>query len=289
MSRIAYVNGVYRPLSEPLIEVEDRGYQFADAVYEVWHVRGGVLLDSEGHLTRLERSLRELRIAMPMPRAALDRVLAETMRKNRVRDGIVYLQISRGVASRDHFFPARAAPVLVVTAKRLDMKSMDARAANGVSVITTPETRWARRDIKSTALLPNVLARQAAREASAFEAWFVDDDGLVTEGTSSNAWIVDTEGRLRTRDLSNAILHGVTRASLLRLARERQLPVEERAFTPAEARAAREAFLSSAANIAVPIIQIDGQQVGDGRPGPIARLLREAYLGAAAAVGAASP
>jgi D-alanine transaminase len=283
MSRIAYVDGAYRPLSEPLIEVEDRGYQFADAIYEVWHVRDGALLDSEGHYARLERSLRELRIAMPMPRASLERVVAETIRRNRVRNGIVYLQISRGVASRDHFFPANTKPVLVLTAKRLDIKALDARAANGVAVVTTPETRWARRDIKSTGLLPNVLARQGAREAGAFEAWFVDADGLVTEGTASNAWIVDAEGRLRTRDLSNALLHGVTRATLLRLARERQIPVEERGFTVAEALAAKEAFLSSAANIAVPIISIDGRAIGDGRPGPVARSLRDAYFSATSA------
>lgn len=282
MSRIAYVNGRYRPIGEPLIEVEDRGYQFADAVYEVWGVRAGALLDDAGHFARLERSLAELRIALPLSRAALLAILKETQRRNRLRDGHLYLQVSRGAAPRDHAFPAAAQPVVVVTARRLAPAVLEARFRAGVSVVSVPETRWARRDIKSTALLANVLAKQQAREAGAFEAWFVDPDGIVTEGTSSNAWIVTRAGTLVTQPLSNRILHGVTRAALIRLARERQIRVEERGFSIAEAKEAAEAFLSSATNAALSVVRIDGQPVGDGKPGPVAAALREAYFAAGA-------
>jgi D-alanine transaminase len=282
MSRVAYVNGAYAPLSRAGVSVEDRGFQFADAVYEVWSVRDGRLLDQPGHYTRLRRSLSELRIAEPMSDAALGAVLRETVRRNRVRDGIVYLQISRGAAPRDHAFPpASTLPTMVVVAKPVSRKMLEARAESGVSVITLPDNRWGRCDLKTVGLLPNVLAKQAAREAGAFEAWFVDEDGFVTEGTASNAWIVDAQGRLRTRDLSNRILHGVTRATLIERARERQIPVLEQAFTVAEAKAAREAFITSASNIAIPVLSIDGATIGEGRPGPVSRALRDAYFGAA--------
>ncbi len=282
MSRTAYVNGAYLPLAAAAVSVEDRGFQFADSVYEVWAVRSGRLFDAQAHLARLHRSLLETRIAAPMSEAALMAVIRETMRRNKVRDGIVYLQISRGAAARDHAFPPPSTrPSLVVTAKSLDRPNWAARAANGVKIISAPETRWARRDIKSVNLLPNVLARQRAKEAGAFEAWFVDSEGFVTEGTSSNAWIVDSKGVLRTRALSNAILHGVTRAALLQLARERQIKVVEAPFTIAEAQAAREAFISSAGNPGVPVIAIDERPIGDGEPGPLTKALRAAYLGAA--------
>ena len=280
MGRIAYVNGRFQPLSAAALAVEDRSVQFADAIYEVWAVRDGRLLDMEGHLARLKRSLGELRIAAPMSDAALTAVLKETQRRNRVRDGIVYLQISRGVFPRDHAFPPPSVkPTIVITAKMLDRGAIEARAEKGAPIITLPDERWARCDIKSTSLLPNVLAKQKAREAGAFEAWLVDEQGLVTEGTSSNAWIVDAKGQIITRDLSNHILHGITRAAVLRLARERQMPVLERPFTIAEAQAASEAFLTSAANAAMPIVAIDGKIVGSGAPGPIARALRAAYFG----------
>lgn len=279
---IAYVNGAYVPLAEAGVHVEDRGFQFGDAIYEVWGVRKGRLFDIEGHLARLTRSLDALRIRAPMSDAALMIVVRETQRRNRVRDGLVYLQISRGCAPRDHAFPpASVRPTVVVTAKTLDPEAMDARAGVGVSVISAPDIRWSRCDIKSVNLLPNVLAKQRAREAGAFETWFVDDAGAVTEGTSSNAWIVDSEGRIRTAALSHHILHGVTRAVLLRHAAERQMRFVEAPFTIAEAQNAREAFISSATNPAVPVITIDGVQVGDGRPGPVARALRAAYFGAA--------
>lgn len=281
MSRIAYVNGAYVPLSRAGVSIQDRGFQFADSIYEVWAVRGGRLFDVEGHLARLWRSLSELRMAAPMGEAALMAVIREIMRRNRVRDGIVYLQISRGAAPRDHGFPAAGTPpTIVLTAKNLDRAAIAARAENGIKVISLPEARWSRCDIKSTNLLPNVLARQAAREAGAFEAWFVDEDGYVTEGTSSNAWIVDADGQLRTHALSNEILHGVTRAALLQLARELQLSVSEAPFTLAEAKAAREAFVSGASNPALPVTAIDGTPIGDGKPGPIAARLRAHYLGA---------
>jgi len=286
MSRIAYVNGQYRPLSEPLIDVEDRGYQFADAIYEVWGVEKGLLLDNEGHFVRLERSLGELRIKPPLSRAALLVILKEVQRRNRLTDGLLYLQISRGVAPRDHAFPAaHIRPVVVVTAKRVDPLTVAARAASGIAVVTLPEIRWARCDIKSVGLLPNVLAKQTAREAGAFEAWFVDADGFVMEGTSSNAWIVDEAGVLRTQPLSNRILHGVTRATLMRLAADHQMRVDERPFTVAEALKAREAFISSATNAAIPVVRLDGREIGDGKPGPVARALRDAYFGAASLQG----
>jgi D-alanine transaminase len=281
MSRTAYVNGAYVPLSAASVSILDRGFQFGDSAYEVWALRGGRLFDAEAHLARLARSLSELRIARPMSDGALMAVMRETIRRNRVRDGVVYVQVSRGAGARDHVFPAGARPTLIVTAKTLDRRALAARAAQGVRVVSVKEARWARRDIKSVNLLPNVLARQAAKEAGAFEAWFVDGDGLVTEGTSSTAWIVDQAGVLRTRPLSNDLLHGVTRAALMQLARERQMRVEERPFTIAEAQAAREAFISSASNPATPVIAVDNVPIREGRPGPVAQALRAAYLGAA--------
>lgn len=281
MSRVAYVNGAYVPLMQARVSIMDRGFQFADSIYEVWAVRGGRLFDAVEHLARLKRSLEELQIAAPMGETALMLVVHEVMRRNRVHDGIVYLQISRGVANRDHVFPSPAVkPTLVITAKNLDQRALAKRAESGVAVITTPETRWARRDIKSVNLLPNVLARQAAKEAGAFEAWFVDAKGFVTEGTSSTAFIVDADGRIRTCELSHDLLHGVTRAVLLRIARAKKLELREAPFTVKEAKAAREAFISAASNPGVAVVKIDGVAIGDGRPGPVATALRAAYLGA---------
>ncbi|MBJ7412138.1 MAG: D-amino-acid transaminase [Phenylobacterium sp.] len=279
MGRIAYVNGRYVHQAEAVVHIEDRGYQFADAVYEVWALFGGKLADPEGHFARLERSLSELRIPMPMTRAALTTVLRETVRRNRVREGLVYLQVSRGVAPRDHAFPAaHVAPAVVVTVSRVDRDATDARAAKGVSVVTTPENRWGRCDIKTVGLLPNALAKQKAREVGAVEAWFVDDLGLVTEGASSNAWIVDGDGILRTRDTNANILRGVTRLSLIDVAREAGLKVEERPFTPDEARAAKEAFITGAGSLVLPVVAVDGKPVGDGAPGPVALKLRRLYI-----------
>ena len=279
MGRVAYVNGRFAPHAEARVHIEDRGYQLADGVYEVWAVFGGRLADAEGHYTRLERSLGELRIDMPMSRKALALVLRETVRRNRVSDGLVYLQVTRGVAPRDHAFPGRPVrPSMVVTAKSVDMAAAEAKAGKGIGVITTPETRWARCDIKTIALLPNVLAKQAARERGAGEAWFVDELGLVTEGASSNAWIVDAEGVLRTRDLNANILRGVTRKSLIELIAREGLQVSERPFSVEEARQAREAFITGAGSLVTPVVSIDGALLGDGRPGPVALRLRASYL-----------
>ncbi len=279
MSRVAYVDGRYVPLADAAVHVEDRGFQFSDGVYEVWATFGGRLADAEGHLTRLERSLGELRIEAPMGRDALVAVVRETVRRNRVGDGLAYIQVTRGQARRDHAFPAAGTrPTLVVTAKPFDMAAADARAQQGVAVVTVPETRWARCDIKTVALLPNVLAKQAAREQGAYEAWFVDADGLVTEGSSTNAWIVDAAGRLRTRDTGANILRGITRAALIDLARERQIAVDERPFTVAEAKDAAEAFITAASAFVMPVVRIDGVTVGEGRPGPVAMRLRSLYL-----------
>ena len=279
MGRIAYVNGRFVPHGEATVHIEDRGYQLADAVYEVWALFDGKLADPEGHFARLERSLGELRIAMPMSRAALTLVLKEAVRRNRVREGLLYLQVSRGVAPRDHAFPTPAVrPSIVMTVNAVDRLASEARAAKGVGVVTTPENRWGRCDIKTVGLLPNVLAKQKAREAGAVEAWFVDDLGFVTEGASSNAWIVDAEGRLRTRDTNANILRGVTRNTLLEVIRGEGLEVDERPFTPADAVSAKEAFITGAGSLVLPVITVDGKPVGEGRVGPVAQRLRRLYI-----------
>ncbi|MDP3174593.1 MAG: D-amino-acid transaminase [Phenylobacterium sp.] len=279
MGRVAYVNGRFLPHGQAAVHIEDRGYQFADAVYEVWALTDGKLADAEGHFVRLKRSLEELRIPEPMSRRALTVVLKEAVRRNRVRDGIVYLQISRGVAPRDHVFPKdQVLPAVVVTVKAMDPAAGHAKAAKGVKVITQPENRWGRCDIKTIGLLPNALARQAAAEAGAYEAWYVDDMGLVTEGAATNAWIIDRDGVLRTRGTNANILRGVTRGTLLELMETEGLKVEQRPFTPQEALEAREAFITGASTLVTPVIAVDGKPVGDGKPGPVAMRLRSLYI-----------
>ncbi len=279
MSRFAYVNGRFVRHGDAAVHIEDRGYQLADGVYEVWAVFDGKLADAQGHFARLWRSLDSLRIAHPMGQAALSVVLREAVRRNRVRNGLVYLQVTRGVARRDHAFPNPAvAPSMVVTAKSTDPQLAERKAAQGAAVISVPENRWGRCDIKSVGLLPNALAKQAARERGAIEAWFVDDLGLVTEGASSNAWIVDAEGHLRTRDTQANILHGVTRSTLFEVIREAGLPINEKPFTIAEAQGAREAFITGAGTLVMPIVSVDGVKVGDGAPGPVATRLRRLYI-----------
>jgi D-alanine transaminase len=278
IGRVAYVNGRYLPHGHAGVHIEDRGLQFADAIYEVWGIVGGSFFDEEEHLDRLERSLRELDMAMPMGREALKMVLRETARRNRVRDGLVYLQITRGSARRDHPVPKFALrPTVIVTARSLDSADLERRRREGVAVVTQPDERWARCDIKSTALLPNILAKTAARGAGAYEAWLVDDDGYVTEGSSTSAWIVDEAGKVVTRDLSNAILPGVTRRVIMEAAAAAQLPIVERRFTPAEAMKAKEAFLTAATVGVTPIISIDGRKIGDGKPGTLTRRIQELY------------
>jgi D-alanine transaminase len=279
MGRIAYVNGRFVPHGEAMVHIEDRGYQLADAVYEVWAVFGGRLADADGHFARLQRSLGELSIPMPMSRAALSLVLNEALRRNRITEGLIYLQVSRGVAPRQHAFPAEALrPAVVMTASRVDRAADEARAARGVAVITAPENRWGRCDIKTVGLLPNSLAKQKAREAGAAEAWFVDELGFVTEGASSNAWILDAEGRLRTRDTNANILRGITRHTLLEVIRGEGLDVDERPFTPAEAMAAKEAFITGAGTLVLPVTSVDGRPVGGGKVGPVATRLRRLYI-----------
>ncbi len=273
MSRIAYVNGRYLPQRDASVNVEDRGYQFGDGVYEVVHLHRGRFIDSERHLARLERSLGEIRVAMPMSRAALLHVLAEVARRNRVRDGLLYMQVTRGVARRDHAFPAGAVPpAIVVTVRRIPPYPANADRWTA-SAITHPDQRWARCDIKSTNLLPNVLARQAARERGAVEAILIDAGGMVTEGAATSFWIVDAEGRLRTRHLDHNILPGCTRGALLAAMQDAGVTFEERAFSEAEMRAAQEAFITSATSFVKPIIEIDAQPVGDGRVGPLTHRL----------------
>ena len=281
MPRIAYVNGRYVRHSLAGVHVGDRGDQLADGVYEVCEIRGGPPIDEERHMARLDRSLGELSIRWPMDKAALGVVMREVVRRNRISDGIVYVQVTRGVAPRDHAFPnPEVRPSLVVTARSMAVDVRDERARRGVTVITTPDNRWGRVDIKSVALLPNVLAKQKGRAAGAFETWFVDGQGLVTEGTSTNAWIVTGDGRLVTRQTDHGILAGITRAVLLDLIAREGLAFDERAFSVAEALAAKEAFLTSATTAVTPVVQIDGNKVGNGRPGRLAQRLRRAFFAA---------
>lgn len=278
MSRVAYVNGLYQNMREACVNIEDRGYQFSDGVYEVCEIRGGRLVDMPRHLARLQRSLSELRISMPMPLAALEVVMREVVRRNRVRYGIVYLQITRGVARRDHGFPAATVrPSVVVTAHSLSFAKNQATAAKGIAVITVAENRWPRVDIKSVSLLPNVLAKQAARDRGAYEAWYVDPQGYVTEGSSSNAWIVTAQGSVVTRSAESGILSGITRAVLMEILAALQIKLEERPFTAAEAAQAAEAFVTSASQIIMPVVAIDSRPIGDGVPGPISQRLREEF------------
>ena len=273
MSRTAYVNGRYVPQRDACVNVEDRGYQFADGIYEVVHLCRGRFIDSDRHLARLERSLAAVRIALPMGQQALLHVLAEVARRNRVQDGLLYMQVTRGVARRDHAFPAPGVkPALVVTVRRIPPYPMDVERWTA-RAITYPDQRWARCDIKSTGLLPNVLARQAAAEQGAAEAILIDAAGTVTEGAATSLWIVDAEGRLRTRHLDQHILPGCTRDALLAVMRDAGIAFAEQAFSEAELRAAQEAFLTSATSFVKPIVAVDGQPVGDGRVGPIARRL----------------
>ena len=278
MSRIAYVNGRYLPLRQAMVHVEDRGYQFGDAVYEVCEVRIGRLIDERRHLARLKRSLDELQIKLPMSPVALGIVLREVIARNRIGYGIVYLQVSRGVARRDHAFPTtEVPPSVVVSARPLNARRNEALSAAGIAVVSVPDNRWGRVDIKTTGLLPNVLARQAAVAQGARDAWFVDKDGMVTEAASANAWIVTQAGRVVTRPADHGILKGITRTVLFDVIKAQGLSVEERAFALSEAYAAREAFVTAASQIVLPVVRIDGHVIGEGKPGPLATALRNAF------------
>lgn len=277
MARVAYVNGRFVPHHAARVHVEDRGFQFADGVYEVVAVQGGRLIDEDGHLNRLDRSLGEMAMAWPLDRRVLMLLMRQMIRRNRLTDGLVYIQVTRGTAPRDFRFPPPGTrPTLVMTARRLTLNPRR-QLEEGIAVITIPDIRWKRRDIKSVSLLPQVLGKQKATEEGAFEAWQVDDEGLVTEGCSSNAWIVTKDGVLVTRAPSSAILNGITRQSVLRLAQVNGIVFEQRAFTVEEAYFAREAFITSATNYIMPVTRIDNRPIADGRPGLLGRQLRQAY------------
>jgi D-alanine transaminase len=282
VTRIVYVNGRYLPYAQAAVHAEDRGFQFADAVYEVCEVKAGRLVDETRHMARLARSLGELAMPQPMAPGAFARVLRETIRRNRVTDGIVYLQVSRGASPRDFPFPpSEVEPTVVCLARSVSRRRLEVAAEAGIAVKTMPDPRWARCDIKTVMLLPAVLAKEAARADGAKEAWLVDREGLVTEGASSNAWIVDRDGRLITRPTDNRLLRGVTRTTLIDLLKREGLELVERAFTVEEAKAAREAFITSATNIVMPVVSIDGQAIGNGAPGLLTHKLRSEFHSAA--------
>ncbi|MEO8715900.1 MAG: D-amino-acid transaminase [Acetobacteraceae bacterium] len=276
MSRVAYVNGQYVTQREASVNVEDRGYQFADGIYEVIYFHDGRMIDADLHLDRLERSLRELRLMPPMGRMAMVAVLTETARRNRVSNGIVYIQITRGVSRRDHAFPTHPIPPsFVVTARRTPPYPRDP-VAWAASAITHPDQRWARCDIKTVGLTANVLAKQAAREKGAAEAFLIRD-GMLTEGASTTVWVVDAEGRLRTRHLDHSVLPGCTRGALIAELQAEGITFEERAVSEQELRTAREAFITSATSFVRPIIRLDAVPVGDGTVGPVTRRLFDIF------------
>jgi D-alanine transaminase len=276
MSRTVYVNGSFVPEADAKISIFDRAFLFAEGVYEVTAVLGGKPLDLENHLARLDRSLAEMEIAPPLTHEALRALHAELIARNRVEEGIVYIEISRGVADRDFLYPEAVPPTVVAFTQSRPLLD-NPYAETGIKVITVPDIRWKRRDIKSTALLAQTMGKQEAKRRRAYEAWMVED-GFVTEGTSSTAFILDVNGTIRTQPLGHHILPGVTRRAVLRLAREQGVDIEERPFTVAEAREAREAFISAASAFVLPVVEIDGQAIGDGRPGPVARAFRRLYI-----------
>jgi D-alanine transaminase len=276
MSRIVYVNGSFVPEADAKVSVFDRAFLFAEGVYEVTAVLGGRALDLEAHLARLDRSLSEMEISPPLTRAELRALHQDLIAKNGVNEGIVYLEITRGPADRDFLYPEGAEPTVVAFTQSRPLLD-NPYAKSGVKVVTIPDIRWKRRDIKSTALLAQTMGKQAAKRRGAYEAWMVED-GVVTEGTSSSAFILDIEGRLRTQPLGHHILPGVTRRAVMRLAEARGLTVEERPFTVAEAFQAREAFLTAASAFVLPVVEIDGVPIGTGKPGPVAAEFRRLYI-----------
>ena len=277
MSRIAYVNGQYVPHQDAAVHIEDRGYQFADGVYEVFAVHQGSMVGEQGHMDRLAHSLGELRIDWPMSARALGVIIREVSRRNRVRDGLIYLQITRGVARRDHSFPDNTESALVVTARRMPPLDKE-QLRKGVGVITIPDIRWQRHDIKSVSLLPNIIGKQQAREAGAYEAWMVNNEGMITEGTSSNAWIVTKDGELVTHNASHAILNGITRLSVLEAAVAAGVPFSERAFSVEEAMQAKEAFVTSSTSHVKAVTSIDGHSIGNGHIGELTSRMLDLYV-----------
>jgi D-alanine transaminase len=277
MPRIAYVNGQFLPFADAGVHIEDRGLQFADSVYEVISCINGVMADMQGHLDRLERSLSELRIDMPVSRRVLPLIIRELLHRNRLKNAAVYIQISRGEAPREFRFPEpRPAPTLIITARHFDFDSVPIED-KGIKVITHPDLRWARRDIKTTNLLPPVLAKQKSWEHGGKEVWLVDDEGYITEGGSSNAWIVDKKGRLVIRPSTKSTLKGVTKTAIYAFSGEKGIEIEERKFTPEEAYQAAEAFSSSATALITPIVNIDGHTINGGQVGQVTIEIYKAY------------
>lgn len=277
MTRCVYVNGQFLRRRNATIDIEDRGFNFGDAVYEVIFLNNGILVDEEEHLKRLEYSLSELGIPLPKSRRILSLLIREVIRLNRIIDGFVYLQVSRGVAPRDHLIPDNITPSLVIMARSSNLVAKPS-IKDGVSVITVPDLRWHRRDIKTTQLVANCLAKSNAVKAGAGEAWMVDENGAITEGSSSNAWIVTSNRELLTRPPSSEILNGITRRTILALAKEERLEFYERAFTTSEALKAAEAFFTSATSLATPVLSIDGKKIGSGKVGPITKKLQSMYI-----------
>ncbi len=274
MSRIAYVNGRYLPHKNAFVHIEDRGYQFGDGVYEVVLVLNKNLIDFECHYTRLKRSLSEISLDLPISETVIKQIFKRLVRSNRITNGLIYLQVTRGVADRAHQFPTNVPPALVVTAK----PTLITNTVAGKKAITTADQRWDRRDIKTIQLLPNCIAKQEAIKHDAYEAIMVMQDGTITEGASSNLWMVDKDNQLVTRQASNAILNGITKLSLTNIASIRQYKIVERSFTVEEAREAKELFVTSATAIVTPIIQLNDDLIADGNVGPVALALRSAYL-----------
>lgn len=276
MSRTVYVNGDYVPEEDAKVSVFDRGFLFADGVYEVTSVLGGKLIDFGGHAKRLQRSLDELEMASPATEAELLEIHRELVARNEIEDGLVYLQVTRGSADRDFVYPVEAAPTLVLFTQSKPGLADNPVVQKGIKVISIPDVRWGRRDIKTVQLLYPSMGKMMAKSAGKDDAWMIED-GFVTEGTSNNAYIVK-DGKLITRHLGTEILHGITRAAVLRFAKESQMVVEERSFTIEEARDADEAFITSASTFVMPVVEIDDVKVGQGVPGPVALRLREIYL-----------
>jgi D-alanine transaminase len=276
MPRVAYVNGSYVPHNQATVHIEDRGFQFADGIYEVVACINGKMTDERGHLDRLERSLDELGIEMPVTRRSLQFIIREMVRRNKLKNANVYIQVTRGVAKRDFPFPADVPASIVLTARNFQFDN-NKNVEKGISAMTVADIRWKRRDIKTTMLLAQVLAKQEALDGGAYDAWMVDDEGFVTEASSSNAWIVTKDGKLVTRNASTSILRGVTRTAFEKICSDLQMKIEERAFTPEEAYEAQEAFNTSAVALVVPVIMLDGKKIGAGEPGPVAKKLYAEY------------
>lgn len=278
MAKVVYVNGTYRRYGDALVHAEDRGFQFGDAVYEVCEVRDSAIVDETRHMARLERSLTELSIPLPMTSRAWQRVMQETVRRNRVKNGIVYLQVSRGAGPRNFLFKGVETPPTVVCLSRPQSRSaQEAAAAKGIAIKSMPDTRWGRCDIKTVMLLPASLAKESAKTQGAQEAWFVGEDGNVREGGSSNAWIVTNDNELVTPKATNEILRGITRTTLIDLLERDGIKLVERGFSIEEAQSAREAFITSATNLIMPVVEIDGRPVGNGHPGSTSQRLRESF------------